>query len=144
MRHPYLKRKPPKSTGREEFGDEFVAALLHRVHGHDPQDVIATASWFTAYSIHDAYTRFVERRMRADELIVSGGGAKNQFIVNALRIFFDKSSLTSSDKLGVPSEAKEAMCFAILANETLAGHPTNIPSVTGAGRSVVLGKVCRP
>lgn len=139
-RHPFLKRKPPKSTGREEFGREFIQELLKRSRHYDKKDIIATASQFTAFSIFDSYTRFVEKEV--DELIISGGGAKNRFFVEALRGYFRNSSVRFSDEFGVPSEAKEAMCFAILANETLSGIPTNLPSVTGARKMVVLGKIC--
>ncbi len=143
-RHPFLKRKPPKSTGREEFGEAFVEMLLRAGRKHDDADIIASASFFTAQSVFDSYAKFVEKRMTADELIISGGGAKNAYIIDALRYQFRDVKFRFSDEFGVPSEAKEAMCFAILANETMAGHPTNLPSVTGAKRSVVLGKICVP
>lgn len=142
-RHPFLKRKPPKSTGREEFGDVFVDELLKRAKHYNRDDVIGTATVFTAFSIFESYRIFVRHKMRVDEMIVSGGGVKNVALMSALRYYFPNSAVKSSDELGVPSEAKEAMCFAILANETMAGNPTNLPSVTGARRNAILGKICR-
>jgi anhydro-N-acetylmuramic acid kinase len=142
-KHPYVKRQPPKSTGREAFGNQFVEELLARATHYDREDVVATASHFTAYSIHNAYKRFIGKNMRVDELIISGGGAKNAYFVEALRNYFTSCPIRFTDEFGVPSEAKEAMCFAILANETVAGNPTNLPRVTGAKRKVVLGTTCR-
>lgn len=144
VQHPYLKMVPPKSTGREEFGLEFVEQLMRRGKGHDREDIIATASQFTAYAVYDAYKRFVARHMQADEVIVSGGGARNRFFLDELQRYFMRSRVRVVDEFGLSSVAKEAVCFAILANETMAGNPTNIPAVTGAQRRVVLGKICNP
>jgi anhydro-N-acetylmuramic acid kinase len=143
-RHPYLTRKPPKSTGREEFGKEYLDALLVSARGYDPADVVATATEFTAYTVSDGYRRFVRKRMTVDEVLVSGGGARNRAIVHALERYFDKARVLPVDEYGMDADAKEATCFAILANETMSGHPANIPGVTGARQAVVLGKVCRP
>lgn len=144
VQHPYLKHRPPKSTGREAFGEDFVRDLLRHAKGYGREDVIATASQFTAFSVYDAYRRFVARRMAVDELIVSGGGAHNRFFVEELQRYFTPARVRCADEFGVDADAKEAICFAILANETLAGNPANLPRVTGASRPVLLGKVCRP
>jgi anhydro-N-acetylmuramic acid kinase len=143
-RHPYLKAGLPKSTGREEFGGEFVQQILRYGKGFDHEDIIATASQFTAYAVYDAYRRFVAKRMRADEVIVSGGGAKNRFFLDELSRYFSASTIRQIGEFGISADAKEAICFGILANETLAGRPANLPSVTGARRRVVLGKICHP
>lgn len=143
-RHPYLKAGPPKSTGREEFGSEFVEQILRHGKRYDREDIIATASQFTAYAVYDAYRRFVAKRMRADEVIVSGGGAKNRFFLDELSRYFSSSTIRLIDEFGMSADSKEAVCFGILANETLAGRPANLPSVTGARKRVVLGKICRP
>jgi len=142
-RHPYLKARPPKSTGREEFGREFVETLMHHGRGYDREDIVATASQFTAFAVHDAYKRFVRKRMVADEVIVSGGGARNRFFLEELQRYFSEASICTVAEFGIAPEAKEAVCFALLANETLAGRPANLPSVTGARRQIILGKVCR-
>lgn len=141
--HPYLKRPPPKSTGREEFGEKLVSELLVRARHYDREDIVATAAQFTAFAVFDGYRRFVGRRQAIDELIVSGGGMKNRYIMGALENYFRQTRVKAIDELGISSEAKEAICFAILANECLAGNPANMPSVTGAKRRVVLGKICR-
>jgi len=143
-RHPYLKTGPPKSTGREDFGDEFVRQILRHARGYDREDIVATASQFTAFAVYDAYNRFVAKRMRTDEVIVSGGGTRNRFFLDELKRYFTGSRIRRIDEFGISSDAKEAVCFAILANETITGHPTNLPSVTGARRRVLLGKVCHP
>lgn len=143
-RHPYLKAGPPKSTGREEFGREFVESILRHGRGYDREDIIATASQFTAYAVYDAYKRFVARRMRVQEIIVSGGGARNRFFLDELRRYFPWARVRLAEEFGMSSDAKEAICFAILAHETMSGVPTNMPSVTGAKKHVTLGKICRP
>ncbi|MBI4535181.1 MAG: anhydro-N-acetylmuramic acid kinase [Ignavibacteriae bacterium] len=144
IRHPYLKQKLPKSTGREEFGREFAEQFISRAKRYDREDIIATASQFTAFAVYEGYKRFVQKKMRADEVIVSGGGSKNRFFLDELRRYFAGAGVRLIDELGVSSDAKEAICFALLANETMAGITTNMPSVTGAKRKVVLGKICRP
>ncbi|MGB2960152.1 MAG: anhydro-N-acetylmuramic acid kinase [Bacteroidota bacterium] len=143
-RHPYLKTGPPKSTGREEFGQEFVRQLLRHGKGYDQEDIVATASQFTAYAVYDAYRRFVAKKMSVDEIIVSGGGAKNRFFLDELSRYFSDSLICNIGDFGISADSKEAVCFAVLANETVAGRPANLPSVTGARKRVVLGKVCNP
>jgi len=143
-KHPYLKTGPPKSTGREEFGEGFVRSILRHASGYDREDIVATAAQFTAYAVYDGYRRFVAQRMNADELIVSGGGARNRFLVDELKRYFTHSKVRVIDEFGLSADAKEAICFAVLANETMVGNPTNLPRVTGARRRVILGKICRP
>lgn len=140
--HPYFKRRPPKSTGREDFGEEFVGGLLRAARKGSANDIVATASEFTLRTITGQYERFVKQDMKADEVIVSGGGARNRFFLEGLQNYFGQERVLLSNELGIPAEAKEALCFAILANETMAGHRTNLPSVTGAQKFVVLGKIC--
>jgi anhydro-N-acetylmuramic acid kinase len=140
--HPYLRRQPPKSTGREEFGEQFVADLLHSSRGYEREDIVATASQFTAFAVYDGYKRFVRRRMKVDEVIVSGGGARNRFFVEELRRYFAGADVRLIDEFGISTDAKEALCFAVLANESMAGNAANLPSVTGARRRLVLGKHC--
>ena len=143
-RHPYLRREPPKSTGREEFGESFVAELLERGRRYDSADLVATATEFTAWSVYDAYRRLMKRGGVPDELIVSGGGVKNAAIMRALTRYFGDGVVRRIEEYGMSYDAKEAVCFAVLANETVHGRPANLPSVTGARRRVVLGVVCTP
>jgi anhydro-N-acetylmuramic acid kinase len=148
LAHPYLARRPPKTTGREEFGEMFVRWLLTRarkLHLTDA-DLVATVTDFTAASIADAYRRFVLPNLTAKEVsrlqvVLGGGGAKNPTLVRELFERIGVGTLCVHEDFGIPSSAKEPLAFAILAHETLLGRPTNVPSVTGARRPVVLGKI---
>lgn len=144
IRNPYLRRKPPKSTGREEFGEGFVDGVLARAKGRRKEDIVATASFFTGFAVFEGYRRFIEKSMRVDELLVSGGGARNGYLMKLLRTYFGDGKVRRLDSLGISSDAKEAICFGILASEAIHGVATNIPSVTGARKKLVLGTVCPP
>jgi anhydro-N-acetylmuramic acid kinase len=143
-RHPYLKRRPPKSTGREEFGAEYRRALLRYARTYRRQDIIATVAHFTAYAVFLSCKSILRKSQWPDELVVSGGGARNRFVLGALQHYFPSVPLLRIEDFGVSPDAKEAICFAILAHETVAGNPANLPRVTGARRPVILGTVCRP
>ena len=140
MRHPYLKRRPPKTTGREEFGVAFADDLLDRAKGLSlsPNDAIATATAFTARSIADAYAQFVGP---VDEVILCGGGARNPVLVEMLRRELPEAGVMPMDELGISADAKEAISFAILAYQTFHNRPSNVPAATGASEPVVLGKI---
>ncbi len=146
MRDPFFRRCPPKTAGREEFGREFVADFLRRCRRARKEDVVATATALTAYSIADAVRAFVapaaDKRFR--EMIVSGGGAKNNTLMSMLAAELTGLKLRTSDEFGLPSEAKEAVAFAILAYQTWRRVPSNIPAATGAKRAAVLGKISYP
>jgi len=142
-KHSHLKRTPPKSTGREEFGDKFIEHILRNAKGFAREDVVASATEFTAFCVHDAFQRFV-RQKRVDEIFVSGGGARNISIMKSLARRFEGTHVGILDEVGISGDAKEAMCFAILANETIAGNPANILGATGARKQVVLGTISRP
>ncbi len=142
--HPYLRLAPPKSTGREEFGEAFVRGVLRRAKGKRREDIVATATEFTALSIYDGIVRFARRKLNVNELIVSGGGVHNSYLMEALQRYFRGISVKTVDHLGFSSDAKEAVCFALLANETVAGNPANVPGATGAKHPTVLGKICLP
>ncbi len=144
LRLPFFRRTPPKSAGREEFGREFAQEFLRRCGRAKQQDVVTTATALTARSIADALRRFVlKRRAGFGEFVVSGGGANNPtllaMLANALTPL--GLQLRSSDEFGVPSGAKEAMAFALLAYQTWHRRPSNVPSATGANRAVILGKI---
>ena len=143
-RHPYLGRNPPKSTGRELFGENFLDRLLPRVHDANPLDLITTATEFTALSIYQSYLKFIRATSPLDELIVSGGGSHNRYLIDALRRYFSGVSVCPSDAMCIPSDAKEAICFALLANETITGHSGNVPGSTGARRRTILGVIALP
>ncbi len=144
LRAPFFLRKPPKTAGREEFGREFVRHFMKRCGRAGKQDVVATATALTARSIAHAIRRFVMRRGKEfDEYVVSGGGVNNPTLLatlaNELRPLGLK--IRSSDEFGLPSEAKEAGAFALMAFETWNHRPSNVPSATGAKRPAILGKI---
>jgi anhydro-N-acetylmuramic acid kinase len=141
MRHPYFRRRPPKTTGRELFGRQFTDKLVARLGGKGLAlaDIIATVTAFTARSIADAYRRFLPRGV--DEVIVCGGGARNDTLLSMLRREIPGAKVMTMDELGINADAKEAISFAILAAATWLGLPGNVPAATGAKQRVVLGKI---
>ena len=144
MRVPFFRRKPPKTAGREEFGREFVLQFLKSCGRTDKRNVVATATALTARSIAEALAHFVlKRRGNFAEYVVSGGGAKNPTLLAMLANELQPLGLKirSSDEFGLPSEAKEAVAFALMAYETWNRRPSNVPSATGAKRPAVLGKI---
>jgi anhydro-N-acetylmuramic acid kinase len=144
LRAPFFRRIPPKTAGREEFGRDFLATFLRSCKGAAKPDVVATATAFTADSIVQALRRFVVGRpYRYSEFVVSGGGAKNPTL---LAMLGDKLKplglrIRPSEDFGLPVEAKEAAAFALLAYQTWNHHPSSLPSVTGARRGAILGKI---
>ncbi|MDI6794851.1 MAG: anhydro-N-acetylmuramic acid kinase [bacterium] len=139
----YFNQPPPKSTGREEFGTNFSERLLQegKQQGLSPNDIVATATALTAKSMADAYSRFLSPKSQVQEVILSGGGARNTTLVSMLKDYLQPIPILTSGDFGIPSDAKEAVAFAILARETALGRPGNIPSATGAKKRVVLGKI---
>jgi anhydro-N-acetylmuramic acid kinase len=179
LRDPYLKQRPPKSTGREYYGRDYLKELLAlgRRYRLSSNDLICTTTMFSANSVIDALHRFVFPKHKINEIIVSGGGAQNPVIWQTLSVFamaganprdlykaaaLEKISIVmtgalsrpplavpkhalvyvrSSSSFGVPTEAKEAYAFALLAYETFHHRPSNLPSATGATRPAILGKI---
>jgi anhydro-N-acetylmuramic acid kinase len=151
LRHRFFRAKPPKTAGREEFGREFVRAFLRDCGRARKEDVMATATALTARSIADAVRRFgVSAGMKQPqanwEMIASGGGVKNRTLTRMLTDELKPLAihLRTSDELGLPSEAKEAAAFAVMAYETWHRRPSNVPSATGAARPAILGKISYP
>jgi anhydro-N-acetylmuramic acid kinase len=143
IRDTYLRKKPPKSTGREQFGQEYVQRLLawRKQYRAAPADVVRTATIFTSLSIADAFRRFIAPHAKIDELIVTGGGARNPLMIAQLAAAIPGIEIVSADRFGVPIEAKEAFAFAVLAYETYHHRANNLPSATGARHPVILGKI---
>jgi len=143
MREPYLRKKPPKSTGRELFGTAYAEMILSwgRHHHAGNADVVRTATVFTPLSIADAFRRFIIPRVQVHELIVAGGGARNPLMMAQLAASLPGIEVVPASRFGVPVEAKEAFGFALLAYETYHGRPSNVPSATGAKHPAVLGKI---
>ena len=141
---PFFRQRPPKSAGREQFGQGFVDHYFLKRKRAGFEDLLCTATELTARSVAEALERFVFLRVKVHRLIVSGGGAHNRFLLRRLRALLPQLSVELSDKYGLAVDAKEAIAFAVLADRTLRGLPGNLPSVTGARRAVVLGKIVRP
>jgi anhydro-N-acetylmuramic acid kinase len=144
LREPFFRRKPPKTAGREEFGQGFVRVLVGRCRGAGARDIVATATALTAQSIGEALRCFVLRKPgQYRDYIVSGGGARNSTLMAMLRkeVLPLGLAVSSSDEFGIPSEAKEAAAFALLAYQTWNRRPANLPSATGAKRPAILGKI---
>lgn len=141
LRHPFLRRRPPKSTGREEFGQPycqwFYGEARKRALSHE--DMIATATAFTASTIASAYRRFLPGP--PDEVLLCGGGARNATLVRMLRQELEGVRIRSTDEFGISADAKEAVSFAVLAWATVKGIANNVPRATGADGPVVLGKI---
>ena len=144
LRARFFLHKPPRTAGREEFGRDYLQQFLRMCGAARKPDVVATATALTAQTIGQALRRFMIRgRARYQDMIVSGGGTKNQALMAMLSTQLEPMNirLRYSDEFGVPSQAKEAMAFAVLAYETWHTRPANVPSATGANRPAILGKI---
>lgn len=136
----YYRLDPPKTAGREQYGEAVVERVLAR--GLKPEDALATVTMLTAVTIADAVYNFApEESIR--EVIVSGGGVHNQTLMGLLQAELDEIELLASDELDIDADAKEAIVFALLAYDTVQGKPNNLPAATGAKEAVVMGKVSR-
>lgn len=138
---PYLDVVPPKSTGREVYGEGVVEALCQQ-YANRPNDVIHTLTYFTAYTIAYAYKRFILKENKSYRVVLGGGGAYNPVLVAMIATLLPEIDVITQEDLGHSSDAKEAIAFAILGNQTLAGLPANVPGATGAKDYVVLGQIC--
>ena len=135
---PYLDRQPPKTTGREYYGADYVERLLS-VGEYPLVDVLATATDFTAQTIALSLRRFAPRLPQ--RLVVAGGGSRNPTLLQFLQNALPEVQVQTQEDLGMDSDAKEAVAFAILANEALFGICNNAPSATGAKHGVVMGRI---
>lgn len=175
MSHPFIKKPPPKTTGREEFGEVFLHKILSKAEKQNisTDDLVATITTFTAESIIFNYKKYVFKTHSPSEIIFCGGGAHNNHLMKIIKNKLPEITIStterpgavankdkiypkiakklrpkntvlqvcSTEKYGIPSDAIEAVSFAILANETIHGNYSNLPSVTGAKRKVILGKI---
>ena len=143
MQDEYLKRKPPKTTGREYYGKKYVQGLLDFCGKHEISltDCLTTATRFTAESIRVGLTSFSE--YTPDELIIGGGGSRNPVLLRHIQDCLPGCLVMTNEEIGYDSDSKEAVAFAILANEAFEGMTNNVPSVTGASHPVVMGKISR-
>lgn len=141
LSHPYLRKRPPKSTGRDVFGEEMVRMIFQKHPGLSSEDVVSTLTHFTAEILYRNILPYAP-----DEIIVSGGGTENRYLMELIRGKYLSAGIPvrSSLQYGIPSQAKEAVSFAVLGYLTLNRLPGNLPSATGARRPVVLGKITMP
>jgi len=138
---PYFRRRPPKSAGREQFGGAFVERLLAAREASGAPDLVCTAAELTARTVSDAVLKYTETSRNWDRVLVSGGGVHNAYLMRRLQELLPNLKVGPTDSLGIPADAKEAIGFAVLANETLELAAGNVPSATGARRPAILGKV---
>ena len=151
---PYLHQAPPKTTGREYYGSDQCVALLAQAGLADGallqedeaisqrcRDLMATVTAFTAHSIANAYRDWLPSL--PNDVLVNGGGCRNPTLMGMIAALLPESIVTATDAVGVDGDAKEAMLFALMAHDALAGYPTNIPGATGAQRAIPLGKLSR-
>jgi anhydro-N-acetylmuramic acid kinase len=145
---PYITQAPPKSTGRELFNAEYLERALQFTYfdAQPAEDVVRTATEFTAWSIAENIRRFALEVKFTNSLptriIASGGGIHNLCLMRALQRELPDAMLSTTDEVGIPADAKEAMFFAYFAYRTLGGLHSNMPSVTGASKEAVLGSIC--
>lgn len=139
--HPYLCKTPPKSTGREMFGIPYTKQLLQRYANASPYDLLATFTWFSAYCIGESYRQFLLPKGALQKVILAGGGAHNATLRSMIQKELPQSEVCIQEDLGYSSDAKEAIAFVILGNETLHGNFSNVPAATGARQKVILGNI---
>lgn len=132
----FYRKIPPKSTGREYYSENFIDNILKYFRKSLPEDILTTFTYFTAYSIHHNVKKF-----GPDEIIISGGGARNRTLMKFLKDLFENAKVKLMDINGINPDNKEAVLFAVLANELISGNKTNMPSVSGSDRKVYLGKI---
>jgi anhydro-N-acetylmuramic acid kinase len=152
LRDPFFRQSPPRTAGREEFGSDFAQHFIQyckssSVVAVSKEDIVTTATELTVASIVDSLARFVlQRKHSYRDFIVSGGGASNRTLMRSLsqRLAPLGLDLETSTQLGLPSQAKEAVAFALLAYQTMNGEPSNLPSATGARGPAILGKLSLP
>jgi uncharacterised protein family (UPF0075) len=142
--HPYFNLEIPKATGREMFGEHFTKSILEKYHSCEPNDLIHTFTWFTAYSIAYHYKKYLISEYGLKKCIIGGGGAYNSYLLELIRNEIPEVTVMTQEEHGFSSEAKEALAFVILGNQTYHRSPSNVPSATGAKKSVILGQITYP
>jgi anhydro-N-acetylmuramic acid kinase len=140
--HEFFRQPPPKSTGRELFGPEFLQRCLGQMPHHSPADQLATLTDFTAASIVCNYQSFLPQL--PDQVYLCGGGSHNPTLRSLLRQRLPQAEVFSTSEVGLDADFKEAMAFALLAYWRIQGQPGNLPAVTGAQGETLLGEIHSP
>ncbi|MCX6158414.1 MAG: anhydro-N-acetylmuramic acid kinase [Ignavibacteriae bacterium] len=138
----FLLKKYPKSTGRELYHKSFVDSILKNYKSEPKENILRTFTEYTSYSVSGNIKRLLKLKNNKFELLVSGGGASNCLIMDGLKNNLPNATVTQVNSGGITTSNKEAVLFALLANETLNGNTTNLKSVTGAKKNAILGKIC--
>lgn len=141
MQHPYFNQKPPKSTGREQFGDQQTMKWIKPFLDHPKADIIRTLSDVVIDSIVESYQHHLLPNHELKDIIMCGGGAHNDFVIEGIRQGLPEIEVKMIEDLGYDSDAKEALAFIILGNQTIHHQPSNVPSATGAKRHAILGQI---
>lgn len=137
----YFSIKPPKSTGREVFGNDYVERLIKKHPNYKEEDYVTTFSKVTADSIVDSYLELIKENDKVDEIIFSGGGAHNKFVINEIKKGLPNVKISLSSDYGISFDFKEAIAFIVLGNQTLNNKISNLKAATGAAKEVVLGQI---
>ncbi len=145
-RDSFVDLEPPKSTGREWYGSDFFRAVQKKALGLklSGADVLHTLAYYTAYTIHENYRHFLAEKHAVQKVLIGGGGARNGFLMNYLKQLFNPVPVERVSTYGIEDDFKEAIGFAVLADATISGKASNVPSATGASRPALLGKICLP
>jgi len=143
LKHKFIWKKPPKTTGRGEFGLSFSKKVIEMAEemGICFEDLVATVTAFTAKSIEINYNLFLNPISRIDEVILGGGGVYNKTLVKMIKEYLKPIRVSRHEDYGIPEQAKEPLMIAILANEAISGNYNNVPTATGASKPVVMGKI---
>lgn len=141
LKHPYFNQKPPKSTGRELFGLSWTDQILDRYKKHSREDIVRSMTEIVIESIVKSYRNLIISEGKPDEIYFCGGGAHNVYLVERLKKAMPDIPIRTLDVLGYSMDAKEALAFIILANQTLHHLPSNVPHATGAISSAILGSI---
>lgn len=146
MESPFVTQRPPKVAARQTYGRDFTANLMDAGERRNLpfEDIVATATAFTAHSMRFAYESFIKDDVDLDRIVLAGGGVKNESLLQMLHKLFTDVELITSDSIGIPIELREALCMALIGNQTLHGRPGNVPAATGARGYVPMGHIDIP
>jgi anhydro-N-acetylmuramic acid kinase len=147
LAEPYFHQAPPKTTGRELFGDKYADSLIDKAKDSrlSNEDLVATLTAVTARSIADGYKNFAMAECKVSRLILGGGGAENAHLVELIKQYWPHEvKIMRHEDCGISTKFKESLLFALLAYTTYHGIPNSVPACTGASKSVCLGKLSLP
>jgi len=145
LEHSYFTRRPPKSSGREEFGENFAGKFLQQAQKLrvSQTDIITTAGELTVQAVFLAYLKFIQPKFKVEKFLLTGGGEKNLYFKKRLNEMLKPVKVKSVNIKGLNPDSLEAVCFALLGYLTILGRPGNLASATG-GKPTILGKICLP